>query len=516
MTAPTLVQPGIAEIWRSLRGAAVGLALGLVTLGLLFHAEVTAAVHTWIVSTAYNHCFLVIPIALYLIWDRRETLRGAAAEPMPLLALAGVPLAIGWLLAERLGIMEGRQLIAMSFVELLFLAVLGWRFWWLLAGPLLYLYFLVPFGDFLTPKLQDYTTIFIRYGLDVVNIPAYIDGYTIEIPEGTFYVAEACAGLRFLIASIAFGCLYALLMYRSPMRRAGFIVASIIVPIIANWFRALGIVALGHILGSAEAAAADHVLYGWIFFSLVILLLIALGLPFREDNARSEPTPMPDAAPPPPALSVWRGALVAFGIVAALAAVSPALALALNYARVAEAGSLALDLGPGCTATPASLPLHTEVPGRMVIRHVTCEGIAFEMNIEVLPRHSTAAPLVAEQRRLATIPDAEEVEGGWLPRAPDQPRLWRVAKVPQRGPMVVYAMLVDGRPAPSALAMRVRMAWSSVVGARVAPVLITIVPEVEWPKLTVAARDAVETQLAALLLRPDVVAQLERLGADGR
>ena len=59
-----------------------------------------------------------------------------------------------------------------------------------------------------------------------------IDGYTIEIPEGTFYVAEACAGLRFLIASIAFGCLYALLMYRSPVRRTAFIVISIVVPII--------------------------------------------------------------------------------------------------------------------------------------------------------------------------------------------------------------------------------------------------------------------------------------------
>ena len=73
-------------------------------------------------------------------------------------------------------------------------------------------------------------------------IPAYIDGYIIEIPQGTFFVAEACAGLRFLIASIAFGCLYALLMYRSPVRRGVFILVSIIVPIIANGFRGLGIV----------------------------------------------------------------------------------------------------------------------------------------------------------------------------------------------------------------------------------------------------------------------------------
>ena len=172
---------------------------------------------------------------------------------------------------------------------MLFLAVLGRRLWWAAAGPLLYLYFLVPFGDFLTPRLQDITTWFIRHGLDILGIPAFIDGYVIEIPQGTFFVAEACAGLRFLIASIAFGCLYALMMYRSPVRRGLFILVSIIVPIIANGFRGLGIVVLGYLLGSAQAAAADHIIYGWLFFSLVILLLIALGLPFREDTLPIDP-----------------------------------------------------------------------------------------------------------------------------------------------------------------------------------------------------------------------------------
>ena len=50
---------------RSMSGRArraLGLAIGLVALGLLFHAEIAAAVKTWIDSTAYNHCFLVIPI----------------------------------------------------------------------------------------------------------------------------------------------------------------------------------------------------------------------------------------------------------------------------------------------------------------------------------------------------------------------------------------------------------------------------------------------------------------------
>ena len=203
MNVRALAETGIADAWRS--GSAIVVSAGLIALGLLFHSEVVAAVTVWQDSTAYNHCFLVIPIVLYLIWDRRGTLRDVSASPYPVAVLAGVPLAIVWLLAERLGIMEGRQLVAMSFVELLFFVVLGPRLWWLLAGPLLYLYFLVPFGAFLTPKLQDITTVFVAHGLPILGIPAYITGYTIEIPEGTFLIAEACAGLRFLIAAIAFG-----------------------------------------------------------------------------------------------------------------------------------------------------------------------------------------------------------------------------------------------------------------------------------------------------------------------
>ncbi|MEO8715909.1 MAG: exosortase A, partial [Acetobacteraceae bacterium] len=345
---PRLAVPGLA-------GALVPISVGLVGLGLLFHVEIAAAVRVWLDSTAYNHCFLVIPIVAYLLWDRRETLGAVAARPIPLLALAALPLSAAWLVAERIGFMEGRQLVAMTSVELLLLAVLGWRTFWMLSGPLLYLYFLVPFGDFLTPALQDFTAFFVMHGLDWLGIANYTDGYVIQIPEGTFFIAEACAGLRFLIASIAFGCLYSLLIYRTPGRRLGFIVASLIVPIIANGFRALGIVVLGHVLGSAQAAETDHILYGWIFFSIVILILVAIGLPFRQDQivaASTRPAPPPSPRAPIVATVALLLLLTAFG---------PATAFALT--RAAGQQVAVFDLGgsarcvlvpPGASAAEAS------------------------------------------------------------------------------------------------------------------------------------------------------------------
>ena len=61
--------------------------------------------------------------------------------------------------------------------------MLGWRAFWLLCGPLLYLYFLVPFGDFLVPALQDFTAAFVMHGLDMLGIVNYTDGYVIQIPK---------------------------------------------------------------------------------------------------------------------------------------------------------------------------------------------------------------------------------------------------------------------------------------------------------------------------------------------
>ncbi|HTW69557.1 MAG TPA: exosortase A [Acetobacteraceae bacterium] len=514
MSTPTLLTRDIATAWRSQRGVAMTLGVGVIALGILFHEEVAAAIRTWMDSTAYNHCFLIIPIAAYLVWDRRATLRGFSAQPVIWPALAGIPIALAWLLAERLGIMEGRQLMAMSFLELLALVVLGWTLWWQVAGPLLYLYFLVPFGDFLTPKLQDITTGFVQHGLNLLQIPNYITGYTIEIPEGTFYIAEACAGLRFLIASIAFGVLYALLMYRSPLRRVAFIAASMVVPIIANGMRAVGIIALGHVLGSAKAAATDHVLYGWIFFSLVILLLIALGLPFREDIARegaAAATPRRATMPP---MDHWRGALIAGIVVVLLAAAGPAVAMQLDSLGKHVAGSIQpLNFGPGCTDLAADVPAPPDTPGHLASQRIVCGGLTLDVHVDVFGKHSTSAPVLAAQRRLTDIPntthdDNFETETVTLPVTSGPANLWRLVRTTAPGPMVAVAIWVNGKPAGTGLRMRAHMAWQSLMGAAVAPVVVAVRPVLQQYWLPLPVARTVETRLASVVSQADLTGQI--------
>lgn len=273
------IAASIAPGWR-LSLLLIGIA-GLV-FAIVFRSDITGAVRVWIESTAYNHCFLILPLIGFLLWERRAVFAAVSPHPSfwPLLLMPA--LSAVWLIAAVLDVQEGRQLLVVAMFEVVLLVALGPRVVWLLLAPLLFLFFLVPSGAFLVPSLQKITADISVAGLHALNIPVFSDGFMIEIPEGTFEVAEACAGLRFLIASVVFGCFFAVVMYRSFVRRVVFIILSVAVPIAANGLRALGIVVLAHLEGSAAAAEADHILYGWFFFTLVIMILIAVGMTFAQ------------------------------------------------------------------------------------------------------------------------------------------------------------------------------------------------------------------------------------------
>jgi exosortase A len=292
---------------------------------LVFRSDISGAVRVWIASTAYNHCFLILPLIGFLLWERRTVIASVSPHPSfwPLLLMP--VLSAVWLIAAILDIQEGRQLLVVAMFEVVLLVALGPRLYWLLLEPLLFLFFLAPSGAFLVPSLQKITADISVAGLHLLNIPVFSDGFIIEIPEGTFEVAEACAGLRFLIASIVFGCFFAVVMYRSFARRAVFIILSAAVPIGANGLRALGIVVLAHLEGNAAAVEADHILYGWLFFTLVIIVLIAIGMTFAQKTDHRAP----GRSAGWPKSSPWRFA-TAIPVAVLLALAGPAYAARLD------------------------------------------------------------------------------------------------------------------------------------------------------------------------------------------
>jgi exosortase/archaeosortase family protein len=127
-----------------------------------------------------------------------------------------------------------------------------------------------------------YTTELVRLS----GVPVHLDGWFMTIPGGTFHVAEACAGVRYLLACLAFGLLVCDLFFRRAWKVVAYVALTFAVPVVANVLRAYGIVMLAHLSDFEIAVGVDHLIYGYVFLSLVTVILIGIALAMRDPEAR--------------------------------------------------------------------------------------------------------------------------------------------------------------------------------------------------------------------------------------
>jgi exosortase A len=253
------------------------LALCLVVLGLLYRDTLAGMVGIWWRSGNFTHAFLVPPISLWLIWRQRHGLAAFTPRPAPWLAAPLLGLGLLWLLGDLASINALTQFAVVAMLVLLVPACVGLAVARAMAFPLGFLFFCVPVGEFLLPQLMDWTAAFTVLALRLSGIPVYQEGLHFIIPSGAWSVVEACSGVRYLIASAMVGTLFAYLNYRSTRRRLIFVGVALALPLLANWLRAYLIVMLGHLSGNKLAVGVDHLIYGWVFFGIVMMALFWIG-----------------------------------------------------------------------------------------------------------------------------------------------------------------------------------------------------------------------------------------------
>ncbi len=281
MASERLAQAGPIGAVRLLPGV-----LALALLLLLFKDTGHAMVSIWMRSETFAHAFLVPPISLWLVWRRRAALALLPLRPAPWFLVPIAAACLLWLLGELAGVNAATQFALVCLFVLAVPALFGTAIAREILFPLLFLFFSVPIGEFLVPVMMEGTADFTVLALRASGIPVYREGLNFIIPSGNWSVVEACSGVRYLIASFMVGTLFAYLNYRSARRRMIFMVVSVIVPVVANWLRAYLIVMLGHLSSNTLAVGADHLLYGWVFFGVVILVMFVVGARWSEpENA---------------------------------------------------------------------------------------------------------------------------------------------------------------------------------------------------------------------------------------
>ena len=445
------------------RASIAALAVALLAPILLFYGTAASMVGIWNSSETFTHGYVILPVSLWLIWRQRAWFASIPARPWwpGLVLMAGAGAA--WLAGRMGDVGVVMQYAFVAMMPLAALTLLGPRLAAKFTFPLLFLLFAVPFGEVFVGPLIQHTADFTVWAVQATGIPVLRNGTRFELPTGSWSVVEACSGIRYLISSITLGCLYAYLTYQSNLRRAVFIGMAILVPIVANWLRAYGIVMIGHTSGMELATGVDHLVYGWLFFGIIMFLMFWVGSYWREDDKSA--TPAASAAAPVAAGGPARSLVPAAVAVVAMAAAWPAFAA---YNDRANHNPRPVDLALPALAWPQAAVFpdwqvdYMEPDARVLRTYRSPEGRPVRLQLLYYRNQSKQKGLISSINRLAGEQSDfhETASRGRTEQVGDEALALRETVLHgPGGPLLVWqVMWVDGRYTASNVTGKLRQA----------------------------------------------------------
>lgn len=268
--------------------AGVGKMVAWLALGISFLAAylptMLGLARVWYSSDDFSHGFLIIPLALYIVWQQRDKLAGCPIQSF----WGGLPLAACSLLAFLFAHLSGMTTLAsVSMITFLWGAVLflfGTAVFRLCLFPLLFLLFMVPVPSqiyaALTLPLQLIVTKTTVGLASLMGIPIYREGNVIQLSDMTFQVVQACSGLRSIMTMLTLGAVMGYFSLRSPLLRTILMVAGIPIAIVINIIRVLSLVVAYQFFKLDLAEGTAHTILGLVVFvaALGIFLLLQKGL----------------------------------------------------------------------------------------------------------------------------------------------------------------------------------------------------------------------------------------------
>ncbi|HEX7782205.1 MAG TPA: exosortase A [Sphingobium sp.] len=326
----------VLEGWR---GSLIALGFVAAAILVLFLHDAADMTAIWWNASTYGHCLFVPFLIGWLVQQRLDGLRQLTPVAWwpGLLWLGGG--AFCWLVGDAAGVALFRHLGLVVMLQGAVIAILGPNIARALAFPIAYAFFMIPFGEEVVPALQLLTAKLAAGLLAIAGVPAHLDGIFISTPTGYFEVAEACSGAKFLIAMTAYAVLVCNVCFRSWGRRIAFMAGAQLLSILANGVRAFATIYVAHLTTVDAAVGFDHVVYGWVFFGIIMIVTMAAAWPFfdrKPGDAFFDPVRLKRVLP---------GA-------GAVAYVAPA---ALALAALAPIWSTAM--AAQAQAVPATLPL---------------------------------------------------------------------------------------------------------------------------------------------------------------
>jgi exosortase D (VPLPA-CTERM-specific) len=302
------------------------LAMVAFAYAFLFRDVLAKLVYDWGADQNYSHGFLMVPLAAYVVWQKRAELAALPRRPSTI----GLLVIVASLLTLVAGII-GAELFLTRVALLGTLAgavvfVLGRRHLKELGFAFLLLALAIPIPAIIfnqiTFPLQLLASRFGEAAISACQIPVLREGNIITLATTSLEVAEACSGIRSLVSLVTLAVIWGYLS-DSPMWLRWLLAASSVpIAIFANGIRVAGTGIAAHFAGPAAAQGFFHTFSGWLVFvvaALLMLIVHRLGTRFGPAARAAAPgEPVRGAAPAASAtadLSQDRGILTRSSVV---------------------------------------------------------------------------------------------------------------------------------------------------------------------------------------------------------
>ena len=239
-----------------------------------------------------SHGWLVPLVSAYVLFHRRSRLQAAVKQP----AIAGFVVVALAMLLHWAGVRS--QLTRLSLLSMiLFLwgtpyAIYGRQVSSLLIFPCAYLLFCIPFSflNSLTVPLRLIAATCSTGILNGLAIEATQVGTAIYSGAGggvNIDVADACSGLRSLIAMSAVTAAYAQLTQRGWWRQWILFLSAVPVAMVGNMVRIVTVAMVASAFGKDVATKVYHDLSGFIVFAVALSLMMLVGRLLTRTERRS-------------------------------------------------------------------------------------------------------------------------------------------------------------------------------------------------------------------------------------
>ena len=262
------------------RYASLALAGLLLTVLVFYYETVANVLAKWnqLQEGEFAHGYLVLAISLYLVFIKRQQLAALRPCENSLALIAVATSSLLWLVAAVIDV----QMVQAFALLLLLMSVI-----WTITGnsiarqlllPVLFLVFAISVWSPLSPLLQQLTADVVFWMTRAAGVPAMRLDHLIVLPAGTLSIEEACSGLRYLLAALTLGVLYAYLNFHDLRARVLVVLIAAVAAVISNIVRVFIVVYLAYRSDMQHPWVADHLAFGWWLFGGMLLLLMVIDI----------------------------------------------------------------------------------------------------------------------------------------------------------------------------------------------------------------------------------------------